>query len=441
MSKRQQILPNEIKQIQEEAVRRATETVGGPVGLYEEWPDELPTLITTEDTGKHGRGFCRAVWENSDDKDYCILDHMDRAQTLSQEETPRPISECWLGIHNAFCRLKKNSSNISLLGGAFHVSEYKETAYKKLNDYIQRMSKDQQERFISLWNEIPDISEDQAINIIVKQLELVGLWYSFMITELSRFRYEENQVSHDLLIFLQSLIGNIETLAIELKRSQNIGKKWDVRFEEILKQCESYSDYLGTRLGNLGTPEFDYYPLRNIIYDSIELHRSKAKRKWIELVVDLEKVVDAKGQSHYPDVRMAKDYLSRAFHNLLDNAIKYSYSGAADRPREVVVTGKYTNVKNVLGYNIKISNYGIGIEQDELDKVFEPGYQGRLRTGEMRPGFGVGLSFVKECVELHDGIISIESQKLSDGHAWLTTLSIWLPLNGPKKTAVKANKG
>ena len=47
----------------------------------------------------------------------------------------------------------------------------------------------------------------------------------------------------------------------------------------------------------------------------------------------------------------------------------------------------------------------------------------------MRPGFGVGLSFVKECVELHGGTISIESQK--QGYAWFTTLSIWLPLFGP----------
>jgi len=441
MSKKYQILPSEIKQLQEEAVRRATESVGGPVGLYEEWPDEEPTLIVTEDTGKHGRGFCRAIWEDKNGKDGCLLDHHNRAHILSQEPIPQPISECWLGVHNAFCRLKENSSTITLLGGAFHVRELKSEAFKNLNKYIQPMPREQQERLVDLWNEIPDFDESHIINITIEQLDLVGRWYSFMITELSRFRYEESQVSHDLLIFIQSLIGNIETLAIELKRSQNIGKKWDARFEEILKQCESYSDYLGTRLGNMGDPEFNYYPLRNIIYESVELHRSKAKKKWIDLVVDLEKVLDDKGQPHFPEIRMAKDYLSRAFHNILDNAIKYSYVGAAEHPREVVIVGKFQNKKNILGYSIKVSNYGIGIEKDELEKVFEPGYQGKLRAGEMRPGFGVGLSFVKECVELHDGTISIESYRLADGHAWLTTLSIWLPLYGPKKADAEVNKG
>jgi signal transduction histidine kinase len=431
MSKKYQILPNEIKKLQEEAVRRATESVGGPVGLYEEWPDEKPTLIVTEDTGKHGLAFCRAIWEINDGKTRCILDHQYRAHMLSQEATPQPFSECWLGVHNAFCRLKEDTSTITLLGGAFHFRKLRKQAIKRLKDYIRLMSIEQQEKLVALWKDIPSFDESYILNVITKQLELVGLWYSFMITELSRFRYEEDQVSHDLLIFLQSLIGNVEVLAIELKRSQIIGKKWDARFEEILKQCEAYSEILGTRLGNLGAPEFSYYPLRNIVYDSVDLHKAKAGKRWIELVVELEKVIDDKGQAHLPEIRMAKDYLSRAFHNILDNAIKYSYSGAAERSREVIIVGKFQNRKNVLGYGIKVSNYGIGIEHDELEKVFESGYQGKLRVGEMRPGFGVGLAFVKECIELHGGTISIESQKLSDGHAWKTTLTIWLPLYGP----------
>ncbi len=439
MSKKYQILPKEIKQLQEEAVRRATDSVGGPVGLYEEWPDEEPTLIITEDTGKHGRSFCRAIWENKENKTNCILDHKHRALTQSQEAVSQPISECWLGVHNAFCSLKENSSNISLLGGAFLVTELKKGAYIKLNEYIQSAPKEQQEKLIGLWNDIPEFTERQVINITAKQLELVGLWYSFTINELSHFRYEESQVSHDLLLFLQSLMGNIEILGVELKRSQNLGKKWDVRFEEILKQCESYAEILGTRLGNLGDPEFNYYPLKNIIYDTVELHRSKAKKKWIDLIVDLDKVIDDKGQPHFPDIRMAKDYLSRAFHNILDNAIKYSYSGTAERSREILIVGKFHNIKNVLGYAITIRNYGIGIEEDEIEKVFERGYQGKRRAGEMRPGFGVGLSFVKECIELHGGTILIESQRPIDGdeQAWPTTVKIWLPLYGPKKIAAK----
>ena len=129
-----------------------------------------------------------------------------------------------------------------------------------------------------------------------------------------------------------------------------------------MKQCEAYSEILGTRLGNLGDPEFDYYSLQTVINDCVELHRLKAKKKWIDLVINLEKIMDDKGKIRSPEIKIAKDYLSRAFHNILDNAIKYSYSGAPERPLEVVIVGKILNKKNTLGYSIKVINYGIGIE-------------------------------------------------------------------------------
>ena len=96
--------------------------------------------------------------------------------------------------------------------------------------------------------------------------------------------------------------------------------------------------------------------------------------------------------------------------------------------------------ENIHGYIVEVSNYGIGIDTDELEKVFEPGYQGRLRAGEMRPGFGVGLSFVRESVQLHDGVTSIQSHKVANGHAWLTTISVWLPIHGPQ-AIIEANEG
>jgi len=427
MSIKQHIFPNEIKQLQEEAVRRATEQIGGPVGFYEEWPDENPTLIVTDDTGKHGRDFCRAIWEDETGRAQCLLDHKYRAQVMGEV----PITECWLGLHNISCHLKENSSDIILVGGAFHVTELKNEALNKLQEYIQELSPAKQERLVTLWNEIPEHSESYAKNILVKQLELVGLWYVFMVTELSRFRYEENHVSHDLLIFLQSLLASIEIISIELKKSQNIGKKWDGRFEELLSLCETFSETIGTRIGNLGEPVFNYYPFGRVIHSCVELHRAKANNRLIDIIVNLEQTQDDDGQIRVPHIKMAKEYLNRTLHNVIDNAIKYSFRGTVEHHRRVEIIGTFKAVKSDPGYNIKISNYGIGIEQDELEKVFEPRYQGRLRKNEMRPGSGMGLSFVKKCVEeIHGGTITIESYQQKGGDAWLTIVNIWLPIHG-----------
>ena len=84
------------------------------------------------------------------------------------------------------------------------------------------------------------------------------------------------------------------------------------------------------------------------------------------------------------------------------------------------------------GYIIAVSNLGIGIEEDELKLVFRPGYQGRRRLDEDRGGYGMGLGFIKECVERHGGQIAIHSQP-QQRTGWLTTLYIWLPLRGPEE--------
>jgi signal transduction histidine kinase len=59
-----------------------------------------------------------------------------------------------------------------------------------------------------------------------------------------------------------------------------------------------------------------------------------------------------------------------------------------------------------------MSNYGVGILPDELHegKVFEDGYQGKLRQGEYRTGSGKGLSFVHSVIQRHHGRIQIKSE-------------------------------
>ena len=127
---------------------------------------------------------------------------------------------------------------------------------------------------------------------------------------------------------------------------------------------------------------------------------------------------------------MDRASLRQALRNVLDNAIKYSFSGTADSSRWIEVVGRLEKVRGVPGYNIVVKNLGIGIEEDELELVFEPDYQGRRQLHEDRSGYGMGLTFVKECVEKHGGSVAIQSWP-QQRTAWLTTLSIWLPLSGP----------
>jgi signal transduction histidine kinase len=109
-----------------------------------------------------------------------------------------------------------------------------------------------------------------------------------------------------------------------------------------------------------------------------------------------------------------REAMSQALANLLDNAVKYSGDS-----RKVVVRLSVEDEHAV----ISVRDYGIGIREDELEKVFERFYRcGDELTRTVR-GTGLGLSLVKEIVAAHKGSVHVESQPGKG-----STFSIRIPL-------------
>jgi PAS domain S-box-containing protein len=110
------------------------------------------------------------------------------------------------------------------------------------------------------------------------------------------------------------------------------------------------------------------------------------------------------------------DKLAQAVLNVLTNAYKYSPKGT---PIEITLVRQPANgsVQGRLG--IRIRDYGIGMTAEQLGRVFERFY--RADTSGKVPGTGLGMSIVKEIVELHGGRVGLESQPGKG-----TTVTIWL---------------
>jgi signal transduction histidine kinase len=99
-----------------------------------------------------------------------------------------------------------------------------------------------------------------------------------------------------------------------------------------------------------------------------------------------------------------RDSLQRVLINLVDNAIKYNMDGG-----KIEITAK---VKNDMVY-LSVCNTGSGIPEKDIDRVFEQFYRVEKSRSSQYGGSGLGLTIVKQIVELHRGSISIESEPKS----------------------------
>ncbi len=114
-------------------------------------------------------------------------------------------------------------------------------------------------------------------------------------------------------------------------------------------------------------------------------------------------------------VKADEVHLSGIIRNLVDNAIKYS-------PGRLYLKIATANTDG--GFQLVVEDRGLGMNKEQQNRIFEKFY--RVPTGNLHDvkGFGLGLSYVKEMVNLHKGKINVSS-KTGEG----SIFTLWLPQN------------
>ncbi|MFT6332034.1 MAG: signal transduction histidine kinase [Lentimonas sp.] len=145
------------------------------------------------------------------------------------------------------------------------------------------------------------------------------------------------------------------------------------------------------------------FEIKKLIIEIIDKNSNLAKEKSVKINVDM---------SALPEIyRGDRKLLDHSFTNIITNAIKYS------RPETEVSITSLLETDNLL---LKISDSGIGIPEDEVEKVGKKFF--RAKNTLSVAGTGIGLYLTKSFVKLHGGFVSIES-KLNVG----TSITISLP--------------
>jgi signal transduction histidine kinase len=147
-----------------------------------------------------------------------------------------------------------------------------------------------------------------------------------------------------------------------------------------------------------------------------------------EIIADFKIPAGRKSPQELPStppcmVRGDRKKLTQAISNVLSNAYKYSPSGGAvsidfiDPTTSAIREDRYGTTPL---FGIRICDHGIGMTSEQLERVCERFY--RADSSGKIPGTGLGMSIVKEIIELHSGSLQIDSE-IGIG----TTVTLWLP--------------
>ncbi len=206
-------------------------------------------------------------------------------------------------------------------------------------------------------------------------------------------------MSHELRTPLNSILGFAELLQLEqveaLTQEQTAEYAGDIfnSGRHLLDLINDILDISKIEAGNFELRE-EWVEIENIFTVCVRLIQERANDQGLELEVD----VPFDLPTLWADERALKQILL----NLLSNATKFTPSGG-----KVTISAGIDPSGN---FRLAVTDTGIGIAQDDLQKTFLPFIQLDNNSTRKHAGTGLGLHLVKSLVEMHGGKLDIESQ-------------------------------
>jgi signal transduction histidine kinase len=239
-------------------------------------------------------------------------------------------------------------------------------------------------------NTIAKHKYDDEISGLIESFNTMILRLQEGVSNLDRFN---NDVSHELKTPLTVIKGEIEITLNKLREPEYyINSLNTINYE--LNQIENIIEnlLLLTKYSKENIQKtFEMSSLDSLLLDTIYFYDTKFKNKNTNLIIDKIESVN---------MEVNPLLFKTIFSNLIDNAIKYSASNTQ------INIGLYKTDKIVF----YIKDQGIGISKEKIPLITNRFYRVDESRNKNIEGFGLGLSIVKNSVDLHNGKLEINSE-------------------------------
>ncbi len=280
----------------------------------------------------------------------------------------------------------KEGRPLEIIGYRIDITEHKENekelaGYRAhLEEVVEKRTEELKKANTNLQEEISERIRMEGDLLKAQKLESVGVL--------------AGGIAHDFNNILMAIGGNISLT----KRAIMFGERGDDYLEQVEKACHRAKD-LAQQLITFsegGVPVKKPTSFSKLLHDTINLVLCGSK---------------IKSEVNVPDdlwvVSVDEGQISQVLNNLLLNAIQATKGGGIIRiGAENIVLAKENELHLNPGKYIKffLQDYGIGIEKENISKVFDPYFTTKSQ------GSGMGLAVSYSIINKHDGHINVESE-------------------------------
>jgi PAS domain S-box-containing protein len=203
-----------------------------------------------------------------------------------------------------------------------------------------------------------------------------------------------SNISHEFRTPLTLMLGPIEDVLHDPQTIASNKQRMEVAFRNGLRLQKLVNTLLEFSKIEAGRTEgrFTRVSIYELTQDLASTFRSAIEKAGMELIV--------RGAEPARDVYVDVDMWEKIILNMVSNAFKYSREG--EIRVDVADNGETVT--------ISVSDTGIGIPADHLDRIFDRFHRVESNEGRSMEGTGIGLALVKELVRLHEGTITVTSE-------------------------------